>query len=185
MSRIDGYPKDQVAKARAAAGELMAKFDRNKDGFIQRSEMERDLGFSTSVYSDRMNDTFVWQTAVTHQNFEHIHDFAALDANKDGQISVEEVTEKTVLDVDDNKDGKLSWAEKAFSTWSGTVFGNVRSRSVEVSRDRKMVYDPLPQPVAPPSIPEDRPRPPSVSPSLPDRPRPPAIEGGRTRPPSI
>lgn len=190
MGRIDGYPSAEVAKARKAAGELMAKFDKNRDGFISRNETERDNGITNSVYSDRLSDTMVWRTVTTNQHYQNVHDFGALDHNGDGKISAEEVTEKAVLDTDKNKDGKLSWGERTFSTWSGKVWDNVRSRSVEIARQRDLVYDPIEVRPTPPSIPSDydRPRPPSMPSG--DRPRPPSASpsgpsGDRPRPPSL
>lgn len=189
MGRIDGYPAKEIANARKAAADLMAKFDANKDGFISKNETERNNGITSSVYSDRLSDTMVWRTVTTNQHFQNIHDFGAVDHNGDNRISIEEVTEKAVLDTDSNKDGKLSWGERTFSTWAGKVWDNVKSRSVEIARQRDLVYDPIEVRPTPPSIPSDydRPRPPSISPPSGDRPRPPGSSpsGDRPRPPSL
>lgn len=178
MSNVHAvYPADQMAKARKAAGNLMAKFDTNKDGFISQSESSRGAGISNSIYTERFSDSYVWRTVVTYQNTQSIKDFGRLDHNGDGRISADEVAQQAALDTDWNKDGKLGFFEKLFSTWSGKVNGNTRTSQREIGRQRDLVYDP---------VQSDRPRPPGVDTGS-DRPRPPEVDSGsdRPRPPEV
>lgn len=183
MAKITGLTSSQQAKYLNESASVINRFDRNRDGAIDRSEAERYQGRFDSTYTTRTGD-FVTATTVTNDRFELLRSnaFAKVDANLDGRLTASEMTEAYLKDRDTNRNGVLSNWEKFKMSLSGVSSMVTTSREEEVGRKSRTYYDPLPvQPSPPPvyDVPSyDRPTPPPVG-----RPTPPSV--GRPTPPSV
>lgn len=180
---ISGISAKDLARYQADAKRLIAKFDKNNDGAIDSKETTKADGKDYWTYSNRIGESdFVMRTTIYYDKFRGIKDteFRAADANKDNKLSQEEIVDYFLETADKNKDGKLGFFEKRKSLPG--MFE--RSWKVEVDRQTRMEYDPLPRDYdrpTPPSSGYDRPTPPS---SGYDRPEPPSSGYDRPTPPS-
>lgn len=187
MSRITGLSSSQIAALEREARNLVASYDRDRDGAIDRDERERFSGADSYTFSQRdyWNDDLVKLTTVYQNHYKGVRMDAlqTADTNQDGRLIAGEMVEAYLADRDTNHDGNLSAWERFKMSFQSLTGQFERSWSVETHRSTRVIYDPLPY-YEPPSDPY-RPAPPRVDPRPPRdpyRPTPPAVD---PRPPKI
>lgn len=206
---ITGLNASQLASYRTEAQRLIAKYDRNGDGKLDRTEAARPVSMGSDSYNftNRISHDYVEVTTVYQDNYSKLDMGNAMmaDKNGDGAVDADELVDSYLEQKDSNHNGSLSFWEKM-----GMGTGNFRGRlesssSVETDRRTRTEYDPeidvvyVPSTPIPPA-PDYRPTPPPVvvnpyspgptppapnyrpaPPSPSTRPTPPSI-GGSTRP---
>jgi Ca2+-binding EF-hand superfamily protein len=194
---VSGLSSSQMQDYRNAAQRLVATYDRNGDGAIDRDEAQQQIRTGSDSYSltNRISNDYVERTTIFQDNFTRLSagDIAAADRNGDGLVTADELVNAYLERKDSNHNGNLSWWEKLSTSIGGMRDMFQNNTSVETNRITTMEFDPIYNPpvvvvVDPyspgptPPRPNYRPAPPDVS--NPYRPTPPSV-GGRPTPPSV
>ena len=200
---ISGLSASQMQDYRNAAQRLIATYDRNGDGAIDRDEAQQQIRTGSDSYSltNRISNDYVERTTIFQDNFTRLTpaEIALADGNGDGHTTADELVETYLERKDSNHNGSLSWWEKLSTSIGGMRDMFQSNTSVETNRTTQMEYDPVYNPpvivVDPygptPPRPNYRPAPPSVNtggptPPAPNyRPAPPPVNNPyRPAPPS-
>lgn len=173
-----------AARYQADAKRLIAKFDANNDGALDKTELSKFDGKDAWTTSTRIGSSdFVSRTTVYYDKYRGIkeEEFRSADVNKDNKLTQQEIYDAFLERTDRNKNGKLGFFEKMGNSVEGQF---AKSWKVETDRKTTLDYDPLPRDYdrpTPPGSGYDRPTPPG---SGYDRPTPPSSGSDRPTPPS-
>jgi hypothetical protein len=117
MPSIPGYSDKQLTAWKQQAAKLVSDFDQNKNGAIDANELSKFAYKTTDTHDNYWVGDFCNRTYTYYDVYDKVDEgkFKAVDANKDGKVTADELAEahRAALPKRDlNGNGKVSWWEK-------------------------------------------------------------------------